>query len=104
MTLRARLDGGVGEDNRALLLVGDVMPPSVGEGFTSSSVHCKWRITDFVAHCTNYVSEKGTGPERYLPSFVYLWLQTIEACCSAQHLRYAAVHSEQDHPLPTQRV
>lgn len=55
---RARLDGGVGEDNRALLLVGDAMLYSVGEDFSSTSVHCKWRITDFVAHWADYLKGK----------------------------------------------
>lgn len=50
VVLRTRLDGGVGEVNRVLLLVGDARLPSIGECFPSSSVHCKWRITDFVAH------------------------------------------------------
>ena len=50
MALRARLDGGVGEDNRVLLVVGDAMLPSVVEGFSSPSFHCRWRMTDFVAH------------------------------------------------------
>lgn len=58
VVLRARLGGGGGEDNRTWLPIGDITLPTVGEGFSSSSVHCKWRMTDFVAHWADYLRGK----------------------------------------------
>jgi len=44
-----RVRAVVGEDTRVWLPVGLVSPFSI-TSFPSSSVHCRWRIMDFVAH------------------------------------------------------
>ena len=46
-------------------------------GFRSSSSHCKWRITDLVAHCGTSLSIVHNISEFYSPSFVFPSRQTI---------------------------
>ena len=86
VVLRARLNGGVGEDNRALLLVGDAILPSVGEGFPSSSVHCKCRITDFVAHWADCLRGRTVQSQictyRHLCTFGCEPLKHVIRCCT----------------------